>query len=178
MGRPLYKTITDTSAIKPGLQISHNITYWTYHHFRCCTNIPDIPCHRSELVSPFRLIQVDDRYIPPIVDPEDPEIRNSDNTVLFLMSCYQYIMIAIILSVGRPFRQPMVQNGTPDHSPCLFLPFRFFANDSSVHGNHYSGSAFHHNNNPIPTILARVNFTINIHDNLVRVLVDCDRRRK
>jgi len=55
---------------------------------------------------------VDVRYIPPIVDPDDPEIRNSDNTVLFLMSCYQYIMIAIILSVGPPYRQPMVQNGT------------------------------------------------------------------
>jgi len=55
-------------------------------------------------------------YIPPIVDPEDPEIRNSDNTVLFLMSCYQYIMIAIILSVGPPYRQPMIQNGTPPHT--------------------------------------------------------------
>ena len=56
---------------------------------------------------------VDERYIPPIVDPDNPEIRNSDNTVLFLMSCYQYIMIAIILSVGPPYRQTMVQNGIP-----------------------------------------------------------------
>jgi cation-transporting P-type ATPase 13A2 len=66
----------------------------------------------------------DRRYIPPIVDPDDPEIRNSDNTVLFLMSCYQYIMIAIILSVGPPFRQPMVQNGTPPipQFPSPFVP--------------------------------------------------------
>jgi cation-transporting P-type ATPase 13A2 len=49
-------------------------------------------------------------YIPPIVNPEDPEIRNSENTVLFEISCYQYIMIAVILSVGPPYRQPMVEN--------------------------------------------------------------------
>jgi cation-transporting P-type ATPase 13A2 len=54
----------------------------------------------------------DRRYIPPIVDPENPEIKNSDNTVLFLMSCYQYIMIALILSVGPPYREPMLQNCT------------------------------------------------------------------
>jgi cation-transporting P-type ATPase 13A2 len=70
--------------------------------------------------STYRETFADRRYIPPIVDPDDPEIRNSDNTVLFLMSCYQYIMIAIILSVGPPFRQPMVQNGTPPIPPIAF----------------------------------------------------------
>ena len=57
------------------------------------------------------MIVIDNRYIPPIVDPDNPEIKNSDNTVLFLMSCYQYIMIALILSVGPPYREPMLQNG-------------------------------------------------------------------
>jgi cation-transporting P-type ATPase 13A2 len=66
----------------------------------------------------------DDRYIPPIVDPENPEIKNSDNTVLFLMSCYQYIMIALILSVGPPYREPMVQNCTIVQSRrSLLVPF-------------------------------------------------------
>jgi cation-transporting ATPase 13A3/4/5 len=62
----------------------------------------------------------DCRYIPPIVDPENPEIKNSDNTVLFLMSCYQYIMIALILSVGPPYREPMLQNGTIFQSQSSF----------------------------------------------------------
>jgi len=59
------------------------------------------------------VVVVNGRYIPPAVDPDNPEIRNSENTVLFLISCYQYIMIAVILSVGPPYRQPMVQNGHP-----------------------------------------------------------------
>jgi cation-transporting P-type ATPase 13A2 len=46
------------------------------------------------------------------VDPEHPEIANSDNTVLFLISCYQYILIAMILSVGAPYRQPVTENGS------------------------------------------------------------------
>ena len=63
-------------------------------------------------------------YIPPIVDPDDPEIRNSDNTVLFLISCFQYIMIAVILSVGPPYRQPMAENGFPNCASRLMeVPF-------------------------------------------------------
>ena len=56
------------------------------------------------------LVSQQNWYIPPIVNPEDPEIRNSENTVLFEISCYQYIMIATILSVGPPYRQPMTEN--------------------------------------------------------------------
>ena len=37
-------------------------------------------------------------------------IRNSENTVLFLVSCFEYIFSGIILNAGRPFRQPTIQN--------------------------------------------------------------------
>ncbi|KAH8167765.1 hypothetical protein CIB48_g488 [Xylaria polymorpha] len=36
--------------------------------------------------------------------------RNSENTALFLVSCFEYIFIGIVLNAGRPFREPMTQN--------------------------------------------------------------------
>jgi cation-transporting ATPase 13A2 len=49
-------------------------------------------------------------YKPPVLDTDHSNIRNSQNTTLFLVSCFQYILSAIVLSVGRPFRQPITQN--------------------------------------------------------------------
>ncbi|KAL7625454.1 hypothetical protein AAE478_004674 [Parahypoxylon ruwenzoriense] len=49
-------------------------------------------------------------YIPPYINPEKSNIRNSENTALFLVSCFEYIFIGVILNAGRPFRQPMTQN--------------------------------------------------------------------
>jgi magnesium-transporting ATPase (P-type) len=50
------------------------------------------------------------RYQPPMLDKDHSNTKNSQNTTLFLVSCYQYILAAIVLSVGPPFRQPMTQN--------------------------------------------------------------------
>lgn len=52
------------------------------------------------------------RYKPPKPSPKDTNIENSKNTALFLVSCYQYILSGIVLSVGRPFRQPATSNGS------------------------------------------------------------------
>jgi cation-transporting ATPase 13A3/4/5 len=49
-------------------------------------------------------------YEPPIIDPEHSNSENSENTTLFLISCFQYILSAIVLSVGKPFRQSMRHN--------------------------------------------------------------------
>ncbi|KAI1647281.1 uncharacterized protein F4817DRAFT_338035 [Daldinia loculata] len=49
-------------------------------------------------------------YIPPRVNPNKPHIVNSENTTLFLVSCFEYIFIGVVLNAGRPFRQPMTQN--------------------------------------------------------------------
>ena len=50
------------------------------------------------------------RYIPPYLDRERSNIENSQNTTLFLISCFQYILSAIVLSIGPPFRQSITEN--------------------------------------------------------------------
>jgi cation-transporting P-type ATPase 13A2 len=49
-------------------------------------------------------------YIPPHVNPNKSNIKNSENTALFLESCFEYIFIGVVLSAGPPFRQRMTQN--------------------------------------------------------------------
>ncbi|KAH8821701.1 P-type ATPase-like protein [Xylogone sp. PMI_703] len=49
-------------------------------------------------------------FIPPHLDKEKSNIENSENTTLFLVSCFEYILSGIVLSVGRPFRQSMAHN--------------------------------------------------------------------
>ncbi|CAI5756413.1 unnamed protein product [Candida verbasci] len=48
-------------------------------------------------------------YIKPIPGSDDA-VKSSDNTVLFLFSNFQYILIAIVLSQGPPYRQSMIKN--------------------------------------------------------------------
>ena len=49
-------------------------------------------------------------YQPPVLDREHSNSENSENSTLFLLSCYQYIVSAVVLSVGKPFRQSMAHN--------------------------------------------------------------------
>ncbi|KAK5135917.1 hypothetical protein LTR08_004375 [Meristemomyces frigidus] len=49
-------------------------------------------------------------YQPPVIDRDHSNSHNSENTTLFLLSCYQYILSAVVLSVGPPFRQSMAHN--------------------------------------------------------------------
>jgi len=58
----------------------------------------------------FVVVQTQPWYTPPVVDRDHSNSENSQNTALFLISCYQYILAAIVLSVGPPFRQPMTRN--------------------------------------------------------------------
>ena len=58
----------------------------------------------------FEIVHWQPWYIPPKLDKEHSNIENSQNTSLFLLSCYQYILSAIVLSVGKPFRQSMRHN--------------------------------------------------------------------
>ncbi|KAK9469609.1 hypothetical protein V1512DRAFT_269183 [Lipomyces arxii] len=56
------------------------------------------------------LVQQQPWYTPPIAGSDDSHVQSSDNTSLFLASCYQYIFIAIVLSIGAPYREGMTKN--------------------------------------------------------------------
>ena len=58
----------------------------------------------------FELVQQQPWYIPPHLSHNKTSVKNSQNTALFLLSCFQYILSSIVLSTGPPFRQPMSHN--------------------------------------------------------------------
>lgn len=58
----------------------------------------------------FEFVQRQTWFIPPQLDTQKSNIKNSENTTLFLISCFQYIFSGIVLSVGPPFRQSMRNN--------------------------------------------------------------------
>lgn len=57
----------------------------------------------------WELVQLQSWYIKPIPAGDD-SVQSSDNTVLFYFSNFQYIFIAIILTVGPPYREPVTKN--------------------------------------------------------------------
>ncbi|SCW01761.1 LAFE_0E06678g1_1 [Lachancea fermentati] len=60
-------------------------------------------------VIPWLLVQHTHWYVKPVVGGDDA-VESSDNTVLFFISNFQYIMTAVVLSVGPPYREPMSCN--------------------------------------------------------------------
>ncbi|TVY58655.1 putative cation-transporting ATPase [Lachnellula cervina] len=58
----------------------------------------------------FQAVQRQPWFIPPHLDREKSNVENSENTTLFLVSCYEYILSGIVLSVGPPFRRSMAHN--------------------------------------------------------------------
>ncbi|KAJ5757043.1 uncharacterized protein N7511_007225 [Penicillium nucicola] len=58
----------------------------------------------------FQTVKMQPWFMPPQLDIEKSNIVNSENTALFLFSCFQYILTSVILSAGPPFRKPMTMN--------------------------------------------------------------------
>ncbi|KIW47204.1 hypothetical protein, variant [Exophiala oligosperma] len=58
----------------------------------------------------FETVQQQPWYIPPRLNKQKSNVDNSQNTALFLVSCFQYTFSGVVLSVGPPFRQSMTKN--------------------------------------------------------------------
>ncbi|KAL4929639.1 putative P-type ATPase [Aspergillus undulatus] len=58
----------------------------------------------------YKSVQSQPWFKAPSVELGEDNIENSENTVLFLTSSFQYILASIVLSVGPPFREPMRSN--------------------------------------------------------------------
>ncbi|KAI9887777.1 MAG: hypothetical protein M1823_000418 [Watsoniomyces obsoletus] len=58
----------------------------------------------------FQAVRRQSWFIPPKIRRNKSNIRNSENTTLFLVSCFQYIFSSVVLSIGPPFRRTMLDN--------------------------------------------------------------------
>ncbi|CZT46197.1 related to cation translocating ATPases [Rhynchosporium secalis] len=58
----------------------------------------------------FQAVRRQTWFIPPHLDKTRSNIENSENTSLFLVSCFEYTLSGIVMSVGPPFRQSMSHN--------------------------------------------------------------------
>ncbi|KAI9037383.1 putative P-type ATPase [Aspergillus affinis] len=66
-------------------------------------------CVLTQLIA-YKTVQSQPWFKPPLIDLENSNIENSENTALFLISTFQYTLASVVLSVGPPFRMPMKSN--------------------------------------------------------------------
>lgn len=50
-------------------------------------------------------------YLPGVVDLENEVYLTFENTIVFLVSCYQYLIVAVVFTVGPPYQAEMWKNG-------------------------------------------------------------------
>ncbi|OBA19758.1 hypothetical protein METBIDRAFT_12805 [Metschnikowia bicuspidata var. bicuspidata NRRL YB-4993] len=61
-------------------------------------------------ISVWLYVQEQPWYIKPVPSETDSDVKSSDNTVLFLFTNMQYILNAVVLSTGPPYREPIINN--------------------------------------------------------------------
>ncbi|OCT73393.1 hypothetical protein XELAEV_18036370mg [Xenopus laevis] len=60
---------------------------------------------------PLFLVQNQSWFVPVnVTNPETVHLPNDENTVLFCISGFQYLILAVVLSKGHPFRKPIYTN--------------------------------------------------------------------
>lgn len=84
----------------------------------------------------WKLVRKVPYYTPPIMGGDDSHVDSTDNTALFIFSCFQYIFISLLLTVGPPYHAPVSKNipfvVTLIVSSLLTLGFMFVPPDSWV----------------------------------------------
>ena len=58
----------------------------------------------------FLYIKRQDWYRPPSIHSAKLKIKNFENSCLFLISSFQYILVAAVFCVGPPYRKPLHTN--------------------------------------------------------------------
>lgn len=58
----------------------------------------------------FFLVRSQPWYEPPYIDPDELDTVSYENSSLFLISSFQYIIVAVVFCVGPPYRQPIHSN--------------------------------------------------------------------
>ncbi|KAK3846048.1 MAG: P-type ATPase-like protein [Linnemannia gamsii] len=58
----------------------------------------------------FSIVRHQSWYKPPRYERGEKNIEGFENTSLFLLSIFQYLLVAIVFSVGPPYRKPMSSN--------------------------------------------------------------------
>ena len=135
MDWPISNFVSQTSNGKLGIAKSFNSATGSNFHFDLDPSCGVWNRSKTTLVSwstpIFSIAYILHRYIPPRVDREKSSIENSQNTALFLISCYEYILSGIVLSVGPPFRQAISHNRKPIKPLILASTSRTYADIKS-----------------------------------------------
>lgn len=61
-------------------------------------------------VGVFLWVQHQPTYTPPDTSHSSKRMVSFENTVVFLTSCFQYLVLAMVFTVGPPFREPLHKN--------------------------------------------------------------------
>lgn len=68
-----------------------------------------------------------DWYVPPVIDPEELHTSNPENSAVFLISSFQYIIASLVYSTGYPYRKPVYTNVWLMGAVTFLLAFSMYA---------------------------------------------------